>query len=187
MRKNLGAKHYLYPQPVLMIASYNEDETVNVMNAAWGCVVDTDKIAIVLSNHKTTQNILRTKALSVSMATKHYIKEIDYVGVVSALKNPNKMDKVNWHYTESAFVKAPIIDELPICLECELESYDLESEIMICKIINTSVDSTYLDEDNKLLVSEMGLIAYDGANHTYLELGEKVGNAFKDGFSLKDE
>lgn len=185
MRTNLGIKHYLYPQPVLLIATYNEDGSPNVMNAAWGCVADTDKIAIVIAhNHKTTENILRNKDFTISMATKKYVTEADYVGVVSGLKEPNKMEKVHWHYLKSEFVNAPIIEELPLSIECTLYDYDLETEIMLCEIKNTSIDDAYL-KDGKLDVSKMEIICYDGANHTYLTLGEKVGNAFKDGFNLK--
>ena len=54
MRKNFGSKHWLFPQPVLMIATYNEDGTPDIMNAAWGGISDSDEISISISNtHKT--------------------------------------------------------------------------------------------------------------------------------------
>ena len=69
MRKNLGIKTYLYPQPTLVIATYNEDGTPNAMVAAWGSVSDTNQVAIyVAHSHKTMQNILERKAFTVSMA-----------------------------------------------------------------------------------------------------------------------
>ena len=66
MRKSLGAKPYLFPMPVLMIATYNEDGSVDCMNAAWGGTADYEKIAICLdSSHKTTDNIIRNKEFTI--------------------------------------------------------------------------------------------------------------------------
>ena len=62
MKMNLGNKPLIYPQPVLIIASYNEDGTANAMNAAWGGVCDYSKISIIIDrNHKTIKNILAKK------------------------------------------------------------------------------------------------------------------------------
>ena len=58
MRKNFGAKPYLYPMPVLIIATYGEDGVPDAMNAAWGCIADMNRVAIYLAgDHKTTANI----------------------------------------------------------------------------------------------------------------------------------
>ena len=61
-RKNFGAKPYLIPQPVMIIATYDENGKPNAMNAAWGGIVGMDEIIIDLSHHKTTDNILKNRA-----------------------------------------------------------------------------------------------------------------------------
>lgn len=186
MRKNLEAKALVYPQPVFIIATYDHSGTPDAMNAAWGCVADINKVAIYMaSSHKTYENICHTQAFTVSMATSQYVVEADYVGVVSANKEPNKLEKTGWHTTKSEFVNAPIIDELPLCLECKFESFDEESELLIGKVMNVSVDESILDENGKIDPYKLNPITYDTVHHTYITLGKKVGNAFKDGFNLK--
>lgn len=186
MRKNFGAKPMCYPMPVYMIATYGKDGTPNVMNAAWGGITEDTEITICVSeDHKTTENILARKAFTVSMATAEYMAACDYVGIVSGNKEPDKFAKAGFHATKSAFVDAPLIDELPMALECELISYDPESCRLVGRIVNVCVDEAVLNEDGKVDVSKLQPITYDPMNHHYLALGEKVGHAFKDGLQLK--
>ena len=116
MRKNFGAKPFLYPQPVLIIGTYNEDGTANAMNAAWGGICGADKIMIDLSRHRTTDNILRNKEFTVSVADAAHVVEADYVGLVSANKVPDKLEKAGLHTVKSEFVNAPIIEEFLVLL-----------------------------------------------------------------------
>ena len=185
MRKNFGPKSWMYPQPVLIIATYNEDGTPNAMNAAWGCISDVNQIAIYVDKtHKTAENILKRKAYTVSMATADQVVPCDYVGVVSGNKVPDKFSRTGWHTSKSDAVDAPIIDELPMTLECRLVSYDEESELMLGEIVNVSADESVLTNG---VIDPLKLrpIAYDSCNHAYVVLTDKIGNAFKDGFSLK--
>ena len=128
MRKNFGAKPMCYPMPVYIIGTYGADGTPNAMNAAWGGISEETEISICISaDHKTTENLLLRKAFTVSMATAKYITACDYVGIVSGSKVPDKFARAGFHATKSQFVDAPLIDELPMALECELISYDSES------------------------------------------------------------
>ena len=186
MRKNLGAKPFMYPLPVLIIAAYDENGTPNAMNAAWGTIADFQQVAIYLSyDHKTTKNILNTKAFTVSMADAKHIKEADYVGIVSGNLVPDKVEKAGFHTVKSDLVNAPVIEELPLTMECKFVSYDDESELLIGEIVNVSADESILDVDGKIDPKKLNPIAYDSANHAYYTLGEKVGNAFSDGNQLK--
>lgn len=185
MRKSFGAKPFIYPMPVLIIASYDENGVANAMNAAWGSAADMDRIAIYVSHdHKTMKNILARKAFTVSMADAKNAVEADYVGIVSGNNEPNKLEKCGWHCTKSELVDAPIIDELPMVLECELVSYDVESELLIGRIVNVSADETVLT-DGKIDPRKLDPITYDPVNHDYLTLGVKIANAFEDGKKLK--
>lgn len=185
MRKNFGAKPILYPQPVFIIATYNEDDTANAMNAAWGGISESNEISMCISaGHKTTKNALARKAFTVSMATVEQVVACDYVGMVSGNKEPNKMEKAGFHTEKSAFVDAPIILELPMTVECKLVSYDPESCRMVGEVVNVCADEAVLT-DGKIDPAKLKPITFDGMNHTYLALGEKVGNAFSDGAKLK--
>lgn len=186
MRKNFGAKPWVYPQPVFIIATYNEDGTGDAMNAAWGSIADYKRVALYLAKgHKTVKNILKRKAFTVSMATASYVQEADYVGVVSGNDVKNKLDIAGFHITKSEFVDAPIIDELPMAVECQLISYDEESELLIGEIINVCADEGILDQEGKIDPQKLQPIVFDAVHNDYLVLGKKVGNAFKEGLGLK--
>ena len=186
MRKNFGAKPYTYPQPVLIIAAYDENGTPDAMNAAWGGISDDKQISMCLSaGHKTVKNIQARKAFTVGMADAAHVVACDYVGIVSGNKVPDKFEKAGFHATKSEFVDAPLIDELPMTLECTLVSYDPETCRLVGEIVNVSADERILDENGKIDPAKLEPITFDPVNNAYLKLGEKVGNAFKDGMQLK--
>ncbi len=185
MRKHFGAKPILYPQPVFIIGSYDEHGTPDAMNAAWGGISEVNEISICLSpEHKTVKNILARGAFTVSMATADRVVECDYVGIVSANDVPNKLEKAGLHTEKSEFVDAPLILELPMAVECKLLHYDENSCRMVGEIVNVCADESILT-DGKIDPTKLRPIIFDGANHAYHVLGEKVGNAFCDGAALK--
>ena len=181
-RVNFGAKPIMFPQPVLIIATYDENGVPNAMNAAWGITTDYKEITISLAEHKTTDNLKVRKAFTVSMATEDQVIPCDYVGIESARNVPDKFERAGFHATKSEYVDAPLIDELPMTLECRVKSY--EDDILIGEIVNVSADESVLT-DGKIDPKKLKPITFDPANHTYVGLGEKVGDAFKDGAKLK--
>jgi len=182
MRKNFGAKPYLYPQPVFMIATYNEDNSLNLMAAAWGGVAEEDEIFMCLSaEHKTIENIRRTGAFTVSMADADHIASCDYVGLVSGNDVPEKAERAGFHGVRSEFVNAPVVEELKMSLECELISFEEDSCRLFGKVINVSADESVLNEKGKIDPAKLRPITFDPCGMGYYVLGERVGNAFKDG------
>ncbi len=185
MRKNFGSKSWLYPMPVLIVAAYDADGKPNAMNAAWGGMHTDEQIGICLSEgHKTTKNILESKAFTVSMATAKQLVACDYVGIVSGNKEPDKFARAGFTAERSEIINAPIIKELPFTLECELVSYDTESNHLVGRIVNVSADEQILT-DGKIDYRKLRPITYDPIAHHYIELGAVVGNAFADGKQLK--
>ncbi len=185
MRKNFGAKTYLYPMPVLIIAAYDENGVANAMNAAWGGISDADKISMCLSaGHKTVKNILQKKAFTVSVGDEAHMVECDYLGIASGNTVENKLEKAGLHTVKSEFVDAPLIEELPMALDCELLSYNPETGIMTGKIVNVNADERILDESGKIDPAKFNPITFDAVSNSYLKLGAKVGNAFSDGKKL---
>ena len=185
MKLDFGTKPLIYPQPVLIISSYNQDGTANAMNAAWGSVCDYTKISIVLDkNHKTVQNIKEHKAFTVSIADVEHLKESDFFGITSGNKITDKVTKAGLTYSKSKNVDAPIINEYPLTMECKLISYDDTTECAVAEIVNTLVDDSILTNE-KIDLSKFKPICYDCMNHDYIALGNKVGNAFSDGKSIE--
>ena len=185
MRKNFGKKTWFYPLPVLIIGSYDENGKADAMNAAWGGIYDSDKVVLCLSeNHKTTQNIKKRGAYTVSFADTAHVVEADYVGLVSANEVEDKLERAGFHTTKSEFVDAPLIDELPMTLECKLIKVNEDGNI-IGEIVNVNADDSVLGEDGMIDATKLQAISYDPVHNTYVKMGEKVGNAFSDGANLE--
>lgn len=184
-RKNFGAKSYSFPQPVFIIGTYDENGVADAMNAAWGGISETNEISICLgTEHKTVANLKKTGAFTVSMGDAQHVAACDYVGIVSGNKVTDKMEKARFTVTKSEFVNAPVINELSVCLECKVKSYDEDACRLIGEIVNISVDESVLT-DGKVDVEKVQPISFDPFNNAYHVLGQKVGNAFSDGKQLK--
>lgn len=182
-RVNFGVKPYMYPMPVLIIATYDENGNPNAMNAAWGVITDNDEISISMGDHKTTDNLkVNGGDFTVSFATEDTVVPCDYVGVVSGRSEPKKWEKTGFTAVKSELVNAPLIQELPMALECKFRSF--ENGILIGEIVNVNADESVLT-DGKVDPKKLKPIAFDPVNNTYTGLGEVVGFAFKDGFKLK--
>ena len=187
MRKNIKTSEAIFPMPVLMVASYNEDNTVDVMNAAWGTMLSRDHVILNLTRtHKTVKNIEERKAFTVSIADAEHVVEADYFGIVSGNDTPDKFEKSNLTVTKSENVDAPIINEFPICFECEFIEYQ-DGEYgcgVIAKVVAVSADEKVMKDDN-VDISLVDAIAFDPYTHGYYRVKDRVGEAFKDGNKLK--
>ena len=179
-RVDFGAKPIMVPQPVLIIATYDASGVPDAMNAAWGITTDFNEIS--LGEHKTTDNLAINGAFTVSMATEEQVVACDYVGIVSAREVPDKFARAGFHATRSTFVNAPLIDELPMALECKVKSF--EDGILIGEIVNVSADESVVT-NGKIDMAKLRPIAFDPANNAYVAIGAKVADAFKDGAKLK--
>lgn len=184
MRRKIKTTEAIFPMPVLMIATYNDDDTIDVMNAAWGTMLERDQVILNLTeSHKTVQNIRKRKAFTVSIANSKNVVVADYFGVVSGNNTTNKFEKSGLTALKSENVDAPIIEEFPICMECELLEDDSNWGI-VGKIVNVTADEGVMVGD-QVDVNLLEAIAFDSYTHGYYKVSERVGNAFKDGFKLK--
>ena len=176
----------MFPQPVLIVAAYDSEGKPNAMNAAWGGISQGDEISLCLSiGHKTVKNIKETGAFTVSMADAAHEVECDYLGVASGNSVEDKLGRCGFTATKSEKVNAPIINELPITLECRLRSIDESAPRIVGEIVNVSVDDSIVREDGSIDIGKARLISFDPANSKYRLIGEEVGNAFSDGNKLK--
>ena len=186
--KSFGQKSWMLPQPVLIIGTYNSDGTPNAMNAAWGGQWDAKEIVISMGAHATTENLARCNDFTVAFATKDTMVASDFVGIVSAKNDPEKMKKTGWTAVKSDNVNAPVFTDFPMTLECRILRKIDESEegyYIVAEIVNILVNEEYLAEDGKPDVEKMQLITYDPVHHGYISLGRRVGNAFSDGKTIK--
>jgi flavin reductase (DIM6/NTAB) family NADH-FMN oxidoreductase RutF len=187
MRTKINLTEGIFPMPVLMVATYNEDGSVNVMNAAWGTMQERGTVALNLTEtHKTVENIKKRKAFTISIADAAHVAEADYFGVESGNKVPDKLKKSGLTACKAEFVDAPVINEFPLCLECEFIEYQ-NNEYgcgVIGKVVNVTADERVM-VDGKVDISLVDAIAFDPYTHGYYRVTERVGEAFRDGLKLK--
>lgn len=180
---DFGAKPMLFPMPVLIIGTYDADGVPDAMAAAWGGITDTNEISIAMAaEHKTAANLAQTGAFTVSMATVDMVTACDYVGIESANKVVDKFACAGFHATKSRLINAPLIDELPMALECKVKSY--EHEVLVGEIVNVTADESVLT-DGKIDPAKLKPLTFDGVNHQYIVLGDVVAAAFAEGKKLK--
>ena len=139
----------------------------------------------ISASHKTTANILARKAFTVSMATAEQVVACDYVGIESGKRVPDKLEKTGWHLIRAEFVDAPLVEELPMAVECRLVSYEPESCRLVGEIVNVSADESVLDAEGKIDPDKLQPITFDPVHNVYRTLGQAVGHAFQDGAKLK--
>ena len=186
--KTFEPKPWVVPQPVLIIGTYNKEGVANAMNAAWAGQWDVNEIMISMGKHVTTENLKIDGEFTVAFATKKTMVAADFVGIVSAKSDPNKMQKTGWDIEKATKVNAPVFTVFPMTLECRIKEKFNESETgyyLVAEIVNILVDEKYLAEDGNPDMEKMELIVFDPIHHGYIQLGEKVGNAFSDGKALK--
>ena len=174
MKINLGVKPYLFPMPVLMIATYGEDDRVNVMNMAWGGICDDNKVALNISDtHKTADNLRARRAFTISVANQDHLEAADYFGMVTGNKVPDKFERTGLHAVRSERVDAPVVTEFPLTIECRVVDMKTTDGTMrvVGEIVNVLADETVLDERGRVDPFQSG----------YYAIGEKVGQAWKSG------
>ena len=189
MKKDLGKLPAIFPMPVLLIATYDELGKVDVMNAAWGQVCDMDKIILFLTeSHKTVKNIKLNKAFTVSLVNKDHVAEADYFGIDSGNNVSDKFERTGLKAIKSSRVNAPIIEEFPLTMECEVAKFIEDDEVgfaVVGRIVNVIAEDSVLDDKGKVDVSKLGALTFDQFKYGYYEVGEKVAQAWNAGMKFK--
>ncbi len=187
MKKDLGVVAAVYPMPVLMVAAYDENEKVNVMNVAWGQIADDDKIILFIGEGKKTWlNILASKAFTVSIADEAHMDAADFFGIASGNRINDKFERTGYHAVKSDKVNAPIIEEFPVVMECELLEHlkDEYVSAIVGKIVNVKANEEVLDEKGKVDPEKLYALMFDQFRNGYYSTGKKVGQAWNAGAYL---
>lgn len=187
MKIDIGVVPAVYPMPVLMVASYDENKKPNVMNVAWGQICGMDKIILFIGKGKKTWlNIEESKAFTVSIADEAHIVAADYFGIASGNQVEDKFERTGYHAVESDKVNAPIIEEFPLAIECELlEILDTENvHGIVGKIVGVKVEEAVLDEKNHVVAEKLNALTFNQFESTYEATGDKLARAWKVGMEL---
>ena len=184
MKKDLGVQPAVFPMPVLMIVTYGKNDKVDVMNMAWGGICAENMVALNLDeDHKTTENIKKRGAFTLSIADIPHLDESDFFGIASGNKMEDKFERTHMHAKKSTRVDAPIIEEYPITLECKV--VELQHTVygfrVLGEILNVVADENVLDERGKVDPTKINAFVFDQFQNGYYKIGEKVGHAWKNG------
>ena len=185
MKRSLGNAGELFPQSVFIIASYDENGVPNAMNAAWAGECSRHEVCFNIGDHKTTANIVRKGAFTVAPADAANVVTADYFGIATG-NRVNKAEGSGLTFTRSEHVDAPVIEEYPLTMECEVTAIDGDEHgaSVVGRIVNVLVDEDILDADGKVDFSAWRPLVYDASHMTYRVVGEEVGGAWKVGKEL---
>ena len=187
MKKDIGVVPAIYPMPVTMVAAYDANEKVNVMNAAWVQIADEDKVILFLGeDRKTLANIKESKAFTVALADVAHMKEADFFGIASGNKIDDKFERTGLHAVKSDKVNAPVIEEFPLTIECELAELVKTETIfaVVGRIVNVKAEESVLNERGKVEPLKLNALMFDQFQNGYYTTGEKVGKAWHEGMDL---
>lgn len=187
MKRDLGLVQAVYPMPVLMVAAYDENDKVNVMNVAWGQIADMDKIILFIGEGKRTWlNIQESRAFTVALADRAHMDVADFFGIASGNKIDDKFERTGYTATPSEHVHAPIIEEFPVVMECELLEFVKTDHIsgIVGKIVNVKAEEAVLDESGKVDPAKLDALMFDQFKNGYYVTGEHVGQAWNAGVPL---
>jgi flavin reductase (DIM6/NTAB) family NADH-FMN oxidoreductase RutF len=191
MKLSLPPKTLLLPSPVLIIGTYGADGKPNMMNAAWGGIVSSKPPCISVSIREATlsfHNIQQTEAFTVNIPSEKYLKEADFVGIVSG-KEYDKFKVTGLTPEKSKLVNAPIVKEFPYTLECKLvREVSLGSHTMfIGEIVGMVADSEVLNPKQLPDIEKVRPMLFSSGNMGYYNIGKKLGDSFSVGNELKQK
>lgn len=187
MKKDLGVKPYLFPMPVLMISTYGDGDVVDVMNMAWGGICAENMVSLNIGeDHKTSENIKKRGAFTLSIADIPHMEAADFFGIATGNKMTDKFERSGLTAVKSGKVDAPVVDEFPLTLECKV--VEAKNEVygfhVIGEIVGVLADESVLDEKGKVDPTKLNAFAFDQFQNGYYAIGEKVGQAWNAGASL---
>lgn len=188
MKKELGVKPYVFPMPVLMVATYCDDGKVDVMNMAWGGICAENIVALNLDEeHMTSKNLKKRGAFTLSVADVKHLDEADFFGIASGNEDTDKFSKSGLTAVKSSRVDAPVIEEFPLTLECkvvDIQHHPITGFRVLGEIVNVLADEKVLNDRGKVDCKKLNAFVFDQFQNGYYAIGEKVGQAWKNGVKL---
>jgi len=182
MKKSFGPKTLIYPNPVLVVGSYDTEGKENAMTAAWGGIACSDPPCVTVSVRKarhTYAGMVEHQAFTINIPSVKYVAEADYFGMKSG-KNEDKFAVTALTAIKGQYVDAPYIREFPVVLECKLlQMHDLGTHtLFVGEILDVKVDEEVLDDSGNPDIAKIQPFLYDVISRHYYGVGRIVGRAF---------
>ena len=185
MKQSLGARTLLFPAPVLLIGTYDQQGKPNLMNAAWGGICCSQPPCIAVSLRKATYTyaaLNERQAFTVSIPAQAQMREADYLGIVSG-RDTDKFATAGLTPVKSELVDAPYAAQFPFVLECRL-LHTLEIGLhtqFVGEILDVKADQEVLAADGLPDILKLQPLVFDTAHRGYHGVGPCLGQAFSVG------
>ena len=181
--KDLDARafNYGYPMAVLIVATYNDDGSVNVMNLHECTRTNFGDLVICIGEGKKThKNIEKRRAFTLTMASRDLMEAADYFGMMSGYQVPDKFERTGLQAVKSDKVDAPIIVGSKLVIECELIEFVKTPNFsgIIARIVNIAADESVLNDKGKVAIEKLDMVIYDSFSSNYFTIGDELGKAF---------
>lgn len=189
MKKSVGAKPLVYPTPVFVVGTYDKAGRPNVMAAAWAGICCSRPPCVSVSLRKATYthgNIMERRGFTISIPSQDYVKEVDYLGMVSG-KNEDKFSATGLTPVKSELVNAPYVKEFTFILECKL-SHTVELGLhtqFIGEILDIKADEAVLGEIGLPSIEKVRPFLYAPEYRSYYAVGEFLGEAYSMGKGVR--
>lgn len=185
MKRSLGAKTIIHPNPVLLVGTYDEQGKPNIMTAAWGGICCSKPPCAAVSLRKATYShgcIVRSEAFTISVPSAQLVREADYAGIYTG-RDEDKFKALGLTPVASELVHAPYVEQCPLVLECELyqtHELGLHTEF-VGRILDVKADEAVLSDDGQPDISKVAPLLYAAGNRAYFAVGQRVAAAFSVG------
>ena len=189
MKKSMGAKVLAMPSPVWVVGTYGEDNTPNIMTAAWAGICCSEPPCVTVSLQKsraTYENIMKHKAFTINIPSSRQAAEADYVGIVSG-KTTDKFAAARLTAVKSELVDAPYVGEFPLIIECRLlQTVELGIHTQfIGEIVDIKAEDDVLDEKGIVSLEKVLPFVFSASDRSYYHIGDQIGQAFSIGMKFK--
>ncbi len=189
MKKSLGAKTIVYPTPVFILGTYDQQGKPNVMCASWAGICCSRPPCIAVSLREATHsygNVVAQEAFTINLPSEDYVKEADYFGMVSG-RDEDKFAATGLTPVKSDLVDAPYIKEFPFVIECKLlHTFNLGLHTQfVGEILDVKADEAVLGEDGLPDLKKLKPILFAPENRAYHGIGEYLGKAFSIGNEVR--
>ncbi len=191
MKKSIGAKTLLFPTPVLMVGTYDNNGKPNLMTAAWGGICCSEPPCVAVSLRKARHSyssIVERKAFTVGIASEKKMAEADYCGIFSG-RDVDKFAVAGLTPIKSELVDAPYAEEFPVVLECRL-LHTIEIGVhtqFIGEIVDVKGDPDVIGDDGHLDIMKIKPLIFDTSHSGYHGVGPRLGKAFSIGKGLSSK
>lgn len=167
----------IYPLPAVMVSCGQNPEEYNIITVAWTGTINSEPPMCYISvrpGRHSYDIIKRSGEFVINLTTEKLAKATDWCGCRSGNKY-NKWQEMNLTPAPAKLVKAPIVEESPVNIECRVKNVvELGSHHMfIAEVLNVSVDDAYLDENGAFRFSKANPLVYSHGH--YFGMGKKIG------------